>query len=97
LPCYGCYIGYIVLCSQVVFSRCNCNYSFDTLKANLPLALKSVKLRTIRLWEHRTHRWMEAYQSGLGTKEAQLQVQKFSSTKYKSHRRVPESAAQHLD
>ncbi|KAI6168758.1 hypothetical protein EDD17DRAFT_1773030 [Pisolithus thermaeus] len=59
---------------------------FNTLKANLPLALKSVKLWTIHLWEHHTHHWMEAYQSGLGTKEAQLQVQKFSSTKYKSHR-----------
>ncbi|KAI6037409.1 hypothetical protein PISMIDRAFT_28841 [Pisolithus microcarpus 441] len=67
------------------YIRDNCNYSFDTLKANLPLALKSVKLRTIHLWEHCTHHWMEAYQSGLGTKEEQLQVQKFSSTKYKSH------------
>ena len=35
--------------------------------------------------------------SGLETKEAQVQVQKFSSTKYKSHRRVPESVAQHFD
>jgi hypothetical protein len=37
------------------------------------------------------HRWMKAYQSGLETKEAQLQVREFSSKKYKSHRRVPET------
>ena len=67
------------------------------LKANVPLALKSVDLHTIRLWEHRSHCWMDAYQSGLETKEAQVQVQKFSSTKYKSHQRVPESVAQHFD
>ena len=50
-------------------------------------------LRTIRLWEQRTHRWVEAYRSGLATKEAQNQVREFSSTKYKSHRRVPEAVA----
>lgn len=67
--------------------------SFDTLKANLPQALASVQLRTIRLWEQRMHQWVEAYQSGLPTKEAQMEVRKFSSTKYKSHRRVPEATA----
>ncbi|KAG2073253.1 hypothetical protein BDR04DRAFT_347194 [Suillus decipiens] len=48
----------------------------------------SVSLQTIRLWEHRTHRWLDAYRSGLGTKDAQLKVQQFSSTKYKSHRQT---------
>ena len=75
----------------------NCDNSFETLKASLPLALQSVQLCTIRLWEHRSYHWMEAYQLGLGTKDAQLQVQKFSSMKYKSHCWVPESVAQHFD
>jgi hypothetical protein len=33
--------------------------------------------------------WMEAY----GTNDAQLQVQQFSSTKYKSHRHIPDTVA----
>jgi hypothetical protein len=42
-------------------------------------------------------RWMEAYRSGSGTAEAQMQVKLFSSHKYKSHRRVPETVARALD
>ena len=63
----------------------------------MPKALASVQLSTIRLWEHRMHRWMEAYRSGLGTSEAQLQVRKFGSRKYKSHRRIPDTVASALD
>ena len=37
------------------------------------------------------HMWMEAYWLGLETKEVQLQVREFSSKKYKSDRRVPET------
>ena len=47
-------------------------------------------------WEHWIYRWMEAYRSGLSTTDAQLQVRQFSSTKYKSHRRVPEMVARAL-
>ncbi|KAG1866359.1 hypothetical protein C8R48DRAFT_600387 [Suillus tomentosus] len=75
----------------------NCDGSFETLKTNMPKALKSVQVNTIRLWEHRMHRWIEAYRSGLPTKEAQLQVRQFSSTKYKSHRRIPETVARLFD
>ncbi|KAG2755700.1 hypothetical protein P692DRAFT_20717258 [Suillus brevipes Sb2] len=60
-------------------------------------ALESVQVNTIRLWEHRMHRWIEAYRSGLPTKEAQLQVRQFSSTKYKSHRHIPETVARLFD
>ena len=77
--------------------RDNCDNSFNMLKANVSLALKSVDLHTIHLWEHCSHCWMDAYQSGLETKEVQVQVQKFSSTKYKLHQQVPESVAQHFD
>ena len=67
------------------------------LKANLPLAMGSVKLTTIRLWEHRMVRWMAAYSSGLSARNAQKQVKDFSSRKYTSHRRVPETLARQFD
>lgn len=51
----------------------------------------------IRRWEHRMFRWMDAYRAGMGTTDAQKQVKKFSSTKYKSHRRVPETVARTFD
>ncbi|OAX33557.1 hypothetical protein K503DRAFT_700231, partial [Rhizopogon vinicolor AM-OR11-026] len=68
-------------------------YGINTLKTNMPSAMQSVQLSTIRLWEHRMHRWMEAYHTGLDTKDAQFRVRQFSSTKYKSHRRAPEMLA----
>jgi hypothetical protein len=40
----------------------------------MPKALASIPLQTIRRWEYRMYRWMEAYRSGLGTKNAQIQV-----------------------
>ena len=62
----------------------------------MPKALASVKLETIRRWEYRMYRWMDAYPGGLETQVAQLQVRQFSSAKYKSHR-VPELAAKAFD
>ncbi|KAH7902787.1 hypothetical protein BJ138DRAFT_1021520 [Hygrophoropsis aurantiaca] len=75
----------------------NCDGAFETLKNNIPIALQSVQLSTIRLWEHQMHRWMDTYRSGLGTKDAQFQVRTFSSTQYKSHRCVPETLARIFD
>lgn len=43
------------------------------------------------------YRWMDSYRAGFGTTEAQKQVKKFSSTKYKFHRRVPELVARTFD
>ncbi|KIM63514.1 hypothetical protein SCLCIDRAFT_117061 [Scleroderma citrinum Foug A] len=79
------------------YLRDHCDYTFDTLKANLPIALASVPIRSIRLWEHWMFRWMEAYRSGLDTRNAQLQVKQFSSRHYKSHRKVPEGLASTFD
>ncbi|KAF8240257.1 hypothetical protein L208DRAFT_1233617 [Tricholoma matsutake] len=39
---------------------------------------------------HRLLCEMEAYRDGLGAKDAQIQVKKFSSKHYMSHKRVPE-------
>ncbi|KAI4293703.1 hypothetical protein K525DRAFT_181665, partial [Schizophyllum commune Loenen D] len=80
-----------------VYLRENCDYTFDTLKANLPLAMASVSIETIRRWEHRMVRWIDAYRGGLGAKDAQRKVKEFSSKKYKSHRRPSERVARLLD
>jgi len=42
-------------------------------------------------------RWVAAYDVGLGAKEAQKKVREFSSKKYTSHRRVPETLAAQFD
>ena len=64
---------------------------------NLPNALRSVHVHMIRRWEHRMFRWIEPYRLGLGTRKAQVQVQKISSTRCKSHRCIPEGVAGAFD
>ena len=79
------------------YLREHCDYTFDKLKENVPKALDSVPLETIRQWEHRMQRWMDAYRSGMETQDAQKHVRAFSSRIYKSHRRVPERVASQFD
>ncbi|TFK32290.1 hypothetical protein BDQ12DRAFT_617331, partial [Crucibulum laeve] len=79
------------------YLRNNCDYTFKTLKENLPKALASVELKTIQLWEHWMIWWMEAYRSGMDAKMAQMQVKKFSSCIYTSHRCIPETLACQFD
>ncbi|KIJ51390.1 hypothetical protein M422DRAFT_244566 [Sphaerobolus stellatus SS14] len=64
---------------------------------NMPTALALVSLQTIRRWEHQMDRWVAAYDTGLDVKEAQQKVREFSSRKYTSHRRVPETLAEQFD
>ncbi|KAJ3808080.1 hypothetical protein F5876DRAFT_90227 [Lentinula aff. lateritia] len=75
----------------------HCDYTFDTLKANMSDAMGSVLCETSHRWEHHTHRWIAAYCNGLDAEDAQAQVKAFSSKKYKSHRRIPESLAAQFD
>ncbi|TFK26847.1 hypothetical protein FA15DRAFT_679338 [Coprinopsis marcescibilis] len=77
---------------QCYLQEC-CDFTFDTLKANMQDALTSVNIDTIRRWEHCMAWWMHAYQSGLLTQVAQAQVKQFSSAKYHSHCHVPETVA----
>ena len=57
----------------------------------IPDAMASVDVLTIRKWEHCMIGWMDAYQEGKGTKEAQIQVKKFGSHKQSPHCRVYET------
>lgn len=52
---------------------------------------------TIWKWKHQLYQWMDAYRSGLGTTDAQKQVQKFTLTRYKSHRHILELVARAMD
>jgi hypothetical protein len=40
---------------------------------------------------------MDAYRVGMGTMDTQKQVKKFSSTKYKSHRCIPDNVTHAFD
>jgi len=95
LPKFHCELNFIEYFWAVVkkYLHNNCDYTFATLQANMPKALASGEVHTIQKWEHQMKRGMEAYEGGLGAKDAQFQVQAFSSRKYKSHRHVPETVA----
>ncbi|KIJ93522.1 hypothetical protein K443DRAFT_645435, partial [Laccaria amethystina LaAM-08-1] len=75
------------------YLREHCDYTFETLKKNMPEALDSVNMQTIRRWEHRMQRWMDGYRNGMETRAAQIHVRNYSSKKSKSHRRIPEQVA----
>ncbi|KAJ7623777.1 hypothetical protein FB45DRAFT_752730 [Roridomyces roridus] len=79
------------------YLRENCDYTFKTLKENMPKAMASVSVELIRKWEHRAWRFIDAYKSGLAANEAQRRVKEFSSRKYKSHRRITERVASAMD
>ena len=79
------------------YLREHCDYTYSGLQKNIPDAMDSINILTIRKWEHHMIRWMDAYRDGKGTKEAQIQVKKFGSRKQTSHRRVYETVARAFD
>ncbi|KAH8916778.1 hypothetical protein BT69DRAFT_1227864, partial [Atractiella rhizophila] len=94
LPKFHCEINYIEFFWGRIkyYCRENCDYTFEGLKRTIPATLKSVKLSTIRKFEQRTLRWVQAYSEGKNVVDASYQVKKYSS-----HRRVPEKAASRDD
>jgi hypothetical protein len=52
----------------------HCDYTFETLKKNMPEALDSINMQTIQWWEHWMQRWMDAYQNGMETQAAQIHI-----------------------
>jgi|SRR6266540_5356890 len=77
--------------------REHCDYTFQTLQQNMPIALASVDKILIQKWQNRMLRWVDAYKDGLSSKDAQMHVRAFSSRKYASHGRVPETVAASFD
>ncbi|KAJ7746132.1 hypothetical protein DFH07DRAFT_748537, partial [Mycena maculata] len=96
---FHCELNFIELFGGIVKKciRDNCDYTFDTPKENMPKGLASVTIATMRRWEHRMVRWMNAYRAGLETRDAQLRVRKFSSTAYKSHKRIFDGVPPNVD
>ncbi|KAH8928086.1 hypothetical protein BT69DRAFT_1185174, partial [Atractiella rhizophila] len=70
----------------------NCGYTFEGLKKTVPEGMRSVPLSTIRKFEHRSHRWIQAYKEGKSAIDAEYQMKQYSS-----HRRVPEARAARHD
>jgi hypothetical protein len=77
-------------CKQ--YARASCDYSFNSLKENVPLALSSVANSTIRKYFRRCSHYIQAYSLGLDYKMA-----KFSHKKYKSHRRIPQNMMEEIE
>ncbi|KAK0193267.1 hypothetical protein F5146DRAFT_1101394 [Armillaria mellea] len=99
LPKFHCELNFIEYFWGAVkkYLQDNCDYTFDTLKENMPKALAPVPVERIWKWEHRMYRWMNAYSNGLGAKDAQAKVKEFSSRCYTSHCQVPETLAWQFD
>ena len=69
LPKFHCELNFIEFFWGMVkkYLHENCDFTYDTLKENMPKGLRSVPVATIRRWEHRMIRWMAAYRDGMAT------------------------------
>ena len=67
------------------YTRENCNYTLDGLRATIPVARSSISSSTIHGYFHRCMRHIQAYWAGMGYGTPEFGTWTES---YKSHRRV---------
>jgi hypothetical protein len=84
-PKFHCEMNFIerFWCGAKWYSRENCSYSFEGLRATVPKALDSVSTASIHRYYKLCERTIEAYAAGMsyGTEE-------FAERVYKGHRQV---------
>jgi hypothetical protein len=71
------------------WTREHCDFTFEGMKRELPLGLKSVSTELIRKWECRMKRWIDAYEKGLDVESADKEVRALSlhaKKRFASHR-----------
>ena len=87
-------LNFIEMCwgSAKRYARNNCEYTWSSLKTNVPIALDSVSLVEMRRYARRTRRFMECYRRGLDGIQAE-----FAMKQYKSHRSIVETVYRDVD
>jgi hypothetical protein len=95
LPKYHCELNIIEYFWGIIkrFLRAECDYKFASLQQIMPDAIASVQLATVRRWEARFWRFLEAYDNELSFKDASEEIKALyrkAQTVYSSHRRASE-------
>ena len=79
------------------YLRGYCDYTFDALKENMPKACSSANHSQAGALDVPLDGGLQVRTGHKGTKNVQVQVHKFSSATYKSHRCIPDAVASAFD
>lgn len=85
IPKYHCELNFIEMnwAKAKRKTRECCDYTFKTLKQNVPLALDQITVSDCRQWARKSRDFMAAYLAGVSSQDAEKQIKL-----YKSHRKV---------